>query len=330
MPQLLVSAASTFLYAGVSLVLYILIIKPLYNLLLHPLRAVPGPLLWRMSPLPRSVALCRGSLAFKVAEHHAKYGEVIRVGPNELAFLSAQAWRDIYGHRSTGEEENHKDIEFYQISKKQPQSIISSGRAEHGELRRQLAHGFSEKSMRGQEPIIGRYVDMLLQKLHENANKGALNMRDWYNWTTFDIIGNLGFGSDFNCLTSGNYTGWARIIADSVKIATWFQSLSYLGFGPLAGAIMELGLSSISDQRELTHHKLQERIELGKKMERPDFIEGLIKKVSCSSFPISWKKKADRFPKRICPWISSKPTLACFSSPAPRPRRHFSVVPHTS
>lgn len=261
-----------------SIVLYALIIKPLYNILLHPLRAIPGPLLWRLSPLPRSWALCNGYLVYKVAEHHEKYGDCIRIGPNELAFRTAEAWKDIYGHRTAGGQENPKNIEFYQISKNQPQSIISSDRIEHGELRRQMAHGFSERSMRGQEPIIGSYVDLLMQRLHENAHTGALNMREWYNWTTFDIIGNLGFGSDFECLKHSTYHPWTRMITDSVRVAAWFQSLGYIGFGSLAGALMDLGVRSISDQRELTTRKLQQRIEVGKKEERPDLIEGLIKK----------------------------------------------------
>jgi len=30
---------------------------------------------------------------------HDKYGSIIRLSPNELAFNSAQAWIDVYGHR---------------------------------------------------------------------------------------------------------------------------------------------------------------------------------------------------------------------------------------
>ncbi|KFA80067.1 hypothetical protein S40288_08218 [Stachybotrys chartarum IBT 40288] len=262
---------------GALLGLYALVLKPIYNVLFHPLRRVPGPLLWRMSPIPRSWALCNGSLIFKVAQLHAKYGDTVRVGPDEVAFLSVDAWKDIYGHRSAGEEENPKSMGFYQISPNQPQSIISSGRTEHGELRRQMAHGFSERSMRGQEPIIGRYVDLLLQRLHENAHTGALNMREWYNWTTFDIIGDLGFGSDFDCLKTSTYNPWTKLITDTVKAAAWLQSLSYVGLRPVAAKIMDMGVRSIEHHQELTKRKLMQRIEFGKKQERPDLIEGLIK-----------------------------------------------------
>ncbi|KAI9172649.1 Cytochrome P450 monooxygenase 1 [Paramyrothecium foliicola] len=264
--------------AGALTVLYLVALKPLYNVLFHPLRAIPGPLLWRMSTLPRSWALCRGRLVFEVRKHHEKYGDVIRLGPNEIAFRQAEAWKDIYGHRAAGEEENPKSLDFYQISDNQPKSLIATDRSQHGELRRLMSHGFSERSMRGQEPIIGSYVDLLVQRLHEKAHEGPLNMREWYNWTTFDIIGNLGFGSDFECLKNCTYHPWTRLITDSVKIAAWFQSLGYMGFRQVAGTIMDIGAASITDLKEMARRKMMQRIEIGKKGERPDLIEGLINK----------------------------------------------------
>jgi hypothetical protein len=70
-----------------------------YNLTLHPLAKYPGPLLWRISPIPSIVSLLRGRIAFEYKIHHDKYGPVVRVMPNELSFNTAKAWDDIYGHR---------------------------------------------------------------------------------------------------------------------------------------------------------------------------------------------------------------------------------------
>lgn len=263
----------------IGVVLFYIVLKPVYNIFLHPLRAFPGPLLWRLSPIPRAWALCTGTLIFKVAQHHEKYGKVVRIGPEELAFSDIEAWRDIYGHRTAGEPENPKDIHWYRISKNSPPSVISADRKEHGVLRRQLAHGFSERSMQAQESIISGYVDLLMQRLHENAGKAPLNMREWYNWTTFDIIGNLGFGSDFELLKNSSYTPWVRMINDAVKSAAVLQSMGYVGLGAVSGAIMDLAIKGLSGHRELTDRKLRQRIELARTMERRDLIEGLIHKV---------------------------------------------------
>lgn len=44
-----------------------------------------------------------------------------------------------------------------------------------------------------------RYFDLLIQRLHENADK-PVDLVKWYNFTTFDIIGDLTFGESFDCL----------------------------------------------------------------------------------------------------------------------------------
>lgn len=41
--------------------------------------------------------LCRGTLPQKISALHAKYGEVVRVAPNELSFVCEEAWERIYG-----------------------------------------------------------------------------------------------------------------------------------------------------------------------------------------------------------------------------------------
>ena len=60
---------------------------------------------------------------------------------------------------------------------------------EHSRMRRVLAHAFSEKALREQEPIIQEYVNMLMKSLHEAAEEGPQNMVSWYEFVAFDIIG---------------------------------------------------------------------------------------------------------------------------------------------
>ncbi|KAK8061106.1 hypothetical protein PG997_015327 [Apiospora hydei] len=262
-----------------------------YNLLLHPLRRFPGPLLHRASHLPRAYYLVTGALGHKVADLHRAYGPVVRVAPDELAFADPQAWRDIYGHRAPGEPEFEKDGRFYRPIDDMPENIVSArSREYHGALRRQLAHGFSERSMRAQEPIIGGYVDLLVHKLREACSSpvssspgkaeegGKVNMREWLNWCTFDVIGDLGFGSPFGCLESGSYHPWVRRITETIRFGGVVSALMGVGLGGLVQAISRCGgMKSRDEHQKLTREKLLQRIELGAEG-RPDFIEGLIRK----------------------------------------------------
>ncbi|KAI1383436.1 cytochrome P450 ClCP1 [Hypoxylon trugodes] len=262
--------------SGVLLVFYI-IGASFYNVFLHPLRSYPGPLLWKMSRFARPLRLVRGDLPLYMRKLHDKYGPVVRIGPNELAFSDPQAWKDIYGHRHNGEQELPKYDGFYRAVDNIPRGIINAFREEHGFLRRQLSHGFSDRSMQLQEPIIGSYVDLLVRRMQEQCKDAAtaLNMREWLNWTTFDIIGDLGFGSSFGCLEDTEYHPWVKTVTNSVQQTSFLNALSTIGLKPLVRISLRVLKMAVTDQQRRVRAKLQQRIESG--VERPDFIEGLIK-----------------------------------------------------
>jgi hypothetical protein len=53
--------------------------------------------------------------------------------------------------------------------------------------------------MRDQEPAMTKYFDLFIQRLNENCEK-PLDMVEWFNLTTFDVISDLTFGESFHCL----------------------------------------------------------------------------------------------------------------------------------
>lgn len=77
--------------------LLFVITKSVYNVCFHPLRNYPGPLLARATRLYHMYYDLAGVQHLKQKEWHDKYGEVVRVAPDELSYNSAQAWFDICG-----------------------------------------------------------------------------------------------------------------------------------------------------------------------------------------------------------------------------------------
>src|ERR1700761_1842879 len=88
----------------------------LYNLYFHPLSSVPGPRLFAISNLPYAVALCGGRWPYKLKELHDKYGPVVRFAPDDVSFISAAAWKEIYGFRRPGNPSFKKDWRLYRSS----------------------------------------------------------------------------------------------------------------------------------------------------------------------------------------------------------------------
>ncbi|KAF9882293.1 trichothecene c-15 hydroxylase [Colletotrichum karsti] len=261
-----------------------LVFNSVYNLLFHPLRRYPGPKLWAMSRLPYARMCISGKPYRKILELHKQYGDTVRVAPNELSYLSPQAWTDIMGHRKDGQEENGHDPEFYSPTKAE---ILSCDRERHGKMRRLLSHGFSRQRMREQEPIITSYVDLLIKRLNGlcESGKNHVEMTSWYNFTTFDIIGDLTFGEPFGCLENSGYHPWVTVIFDSLKFdaflahARRFNILSKL----LQRCIPTKLIKGRLESSALTRTNVNRRLALG--TTRPDFADAMMKETP--SFSLS-------------------------------------------
>ncbi len=89
---LILRACSAFFLLGSFLVATL----ALYRLFLHPLAAVPGPRLAAVSNAWHAYH-ARNGLMFELGTTlHARYGPVVRVGPNEVWLDSKEAFRTIY------------------------------------------------------------------------------------------------------------------------------------------------------------------------------------------------------------------------------------------
>ncbi|KAF7533672.1 hypothetical protein G7054_g6888 [Neopestalotiopsis clavispora] len=263
-----------------SLGLLYTIWRCIYNVYFHPLARFPGPFLAKISPIYSIWGLFRGRWPFDVHQLHLKYGPVLRLMPNELAFTDPQAWKDIYGHRQ-GHPQFHKDPIHVGSVQDIPgaTTLTMADDANHSRQRRTLAHAFSQKALLEQESIIRGYVDLLVEKLTPFANNGQqVNMCDWFNFTTFDIIGDMAFGRPFGCLREGVFHSWVSLITQTIKAGAFEQATRRMfqtNSWPQQ-MLVKLIPSSLREKRyrhlELSREKCLQRIEEGVTREHNDFL----------------------------------------------------------
>ena len=159
----------------------------IYNLFLHPLARFPGPKLAAASPLPLIRQSFLGDAIFWITAQHAKYGPVVRVSPNELSFSSADAYKDLYGHRRAGQPVPFKAPDFY-TPPSGGHDIVNADTDNHARMRRVFSHAFSDRALKLQEPLFLTYVDKLVAKLREGVQtepEKKWNIVQMYNFTTF-------------------------------------------------------------------------------------------------------------------------------------------------
>ncbi|OJD29661.1 toxin biosynthesis cytochrome p450 monooxygenase [Diplodia corticola] len=257
--------------AAAVLLLLFLSLRAVYRLLLHPLRAFPGPASRAVSHIPHALSTLSGHLPRDLTSLHAKYGEAVRTSPDMVSFSAPEAWNDIYGHST------RQRFQKWGMTRSQAgvDHILCANDADHARQRRTINHAFSEKALRAQEGILMAYVDGLTQGLERRAGAGAaaVNVKEWLEWTAFDIIGELAFGEPFGCLADAQYHPWVALLFPFIK------ALSFLGvarlYQPFTPLIVGLMPKDAIRQRmqhiKLSAAKVHARLAAGEQPDRSDF-----------------------------------------------------------
>ena len=247
----------------------------IYNVYVHPLRTFPGPKAWIAFPILYHIAAMRGVLDMNVRALHEKYGDVVRFAPGHLSFITAQAWKDIHGH-------GHKQLpkSVFKRPASAPSDIIIANDEDHTRFRKALSYAFSEKALRDQEQLIKVYIDLLIGKLKDFAASGQpADMVNFYNLTTFDLIGDLAFGESFDGLNSQTLHSWVAMMFGVFKIIPVMRLAQDY---PIMIKILMLFMpKSITGARQehaaYTKRVVMKRVQDKALHGRPDFMDSMLK-----------------------------------------------------
>ncbi|KAK5056135.1 hypothetical protein LTR84_012688 [Exophiala bonariae] len=129
------------------------------------------------------------------------YGPIVRVGPNELSYVTEEAWNDIYKTRK-GEEQLKKA--FPQTPSFQHGLMDNPYDDQQAVCRKILASTINDQAVRRNENILHSNISALLKhlqrKVRDNGGKAVLDIAHCYECVAFDIIGDLFSGETFGCL----------------------------------------------------------------------------------------------------------------------------------
>ncbi|KAI0022327.1 cytochrome P450 [Xylariomycetidae sp. FL0641] len=152
--------------------------------------------------------------------------------------------------------------------------------------RRYLSHAFSAKSIRDDEVVVQKYIDMFIEQVGKLGGPGTqgLNVSETFNWITFDIIGDLTFGEPFNAVAEGKSNFWISLVVRATLFG-WLSGAQYRF--PFLKLIMPLvtpdrAKDNFINHRKLTNEKLNKRIAQGNTGNREDFLAHSIRKGNVS------------------------------------------------
>ncbi|KAF2244703.1 hypothetical protein BU26DRAFT_608250 [Trematosphaeria pertusa] len=166
-----------------------LLARAIYRIPFHLLGQIPGPKLRVISHLPHAISGTRGQQPHDVRNLHREYA------PDQLSFITPSSWDDIHGHAAANK--FHK----YGCFKVRPdaQPMLTSSGDEHA--RAAFAHGFSQRAINDQEPILMVNIDRLLKKQGENIKRDyKFDICEWMRFLSFDVSGDFLLNTQFECL----------------------------------------------------------------------------------------------------------------------------------
>ncbi|KAL9072095.1 MAG: hypothetical protein Q9157_005221 [Trypethelium eluteriae] len=225
-----------------------------------------------------------------IQAQHRLYGPVFRVSPNELSFASASSWKAIYGYPPPGQAQLVKG-EFYDIyGSGFKTGCIGSERdpAQHARKKKDLTAAFSAKALLQQEPIVQGVVDEFVKKLGPLSAKSKIrgvNLVEWMEMVTFDVLGEMAFGESFGCVEREKHHEWIDLILSHLFEITLVDNLRrFVVLATLGKWLLPSLTVSVRDKHSHeARRKIKRRLEANNA--RQDFLTNLVSKVKSGTVP---------------------------------------------
>ena len=213
----------------------------------------------------------------------------MRYSPNELSFISNEtAWTDIYGFR-TGRLHGHANMQKDKVWFPPPEngvpSIVIANDEDHSRGRRILAHAFSEKALAGQETLLQNYADQLIDRLKEtiSVSNAPVNMAQWFNWLTFDVISDLLFGEPFGCLQTLATHRYVDLLIGTIRALRFYYVMFHFPVVKYLGSLI-VSKAEIKSRKEFATWVADHiKIRCERDTARPDFMTEILKRNETNS-----------------------------------------------
>ncbi|KAL4919422.1 cytochrome P450 [Aspergillus aurantiobrunneus] len=188
----------------------------IYRLFFHRLRRFPGPWPSKLSRFYDAYLAGKNvQYNVEIAKMHEKYGDFFRTGPREICIVRKSAVPLLLSAQS----KCGKSTFYAQAQTESKYCSVHHTRDfdDHRRRRKAWDRGFSIKALATYEPNIRAKADLLISHIEENGGR-PIDATIWSMFLSFDIMGNVGFGKEFNNLSTGVEHPGIKAVHDHMAI----------------------------------------------------------------------------------------------------------------
>ncbi|KAI9462029.1 high nitrogen upregulated cytochrome P450 monooxygenase 2 [Russula earlei] len=191
----------------------------------HPLANYPGPIIAKTSKLWAAYVSFRGDQHRYYKRLHDLYGDVVRIGPNELSIRDASLVHTVLGQGGLPKGPR------WDWRTGSPALIALCDPVKHGNQRKLWSQALSSKEYEAIVAKRARQLASCLENLvHRSGHKDgtALNMTAWFKYFTTDFMGDMAFGGCSELMNAGgDKDGIWTLLESGLRISAAVAHVSY-------------------------------------------------------------------------------------------------------
>lgn len=156
-------------------------------------------------------------------------------------------------------------------------------------MRRLLSTSFNAQALLDQAPVLEMYANKVIDRLSTIYQSNGLrqeatvvNMLEWTNFYSMDVIGDLAMGESFHCLDQSSYHPWVQTLYMFFKGMIIAAAVRFFpgGWFVLKALVPKRIREQQKQHTEFTNAQIRHRIEL--ETDRPDFLSPFLREMKTS------------------------------------------------
>ncbi|KAJ7746377.1 cytochrome P450 [Mycena metata] len=192
----------------------------------HPLAAYPGPLMCKVTKLWLAGIAMGGKQHVYYRDLHRRYGDVVRIGPNELSFSNNSAISPMLGTK--GMPKGHWWDGRMPENKKVRSLFALRDPEEHNRRRRIWNRAFSASALKDYDVVVRNRLAQLQEILADNSGK-SVDLSQWIARFTYDVMNDIVFGGGVELMRDGDKDGLYATFEGFLPIALLWSHVPWIG-----------------------------------------------------------------------------------------------------
>ncbi|KAI0968452.1 isotrichodermin C-15 hydroxylase [Xylaria arbuscula] len=252
--------------------------RTVYLLKFYPASKFPGPKLAAISNIPYAYHWISGRWPWAVEGMLKQYGRIVRVAPNELAFITPQAQFDILGSTKSGYETFLK-TDLMDFGAGDRGIIWEADPVKRKEVAKRLLPAFAPKATKAKEPTVHYYIDLFIERMKEIGSKGdGIEITKWTTWFAADVSADLAYNRELNHVRDQRSSEFLDTLLGTSLYGTLSQVSKKLPVVNIFALffVSPSVLRSLPGVFKMNSEAVQRRIDIRGTTPHPDFVDYML------------------------------------------------------